>query len=334
MLRAPRNLEKPLLGARSACQAERKDANREGVKRPRFSAARVAAALLAVIAAAGAGCANQAGVPREMRAWNRDYPPFHVIGNIYYIGSNAVAQFLIATPEGHILLDSGFEASVPRLRANVESLGFRFADVKYLLTSHAHIDHVQGHALVRQLTGAAVVASAADAQVLTNGGKGEAVYDGVYSWTPCPVDRVVADGDEITLGGTTLVARVTPGHTRGATTWTMRISAQDGKHAQAGRPLDVVFFPSANINPGVRLVGNTRYPEIAADFERSFATWRALPCDVVLGAHPSFFDMDRKRDRQGDEKGGGPSAFIDPDGYRKLIAEAEQRFRTQLASER
>jgi len=259
-----------------------------------------------------------------MRAWNHDYPPFQVIGNIYYIGSNAVAQFLITTPQGHILLDSGFESSVPRLRANVESLGFRFGDVKYLLTSHAHIDHVQGHALVRRLTGAAVVASAADAETLRNGGKGEAVYDGVFSWAPCPVDRVVADGDSIALGGTTLVAHLTPGHTRGATTWTMRI-------VQDGRPLDVVFFPSANINPGVHLVGNTRYPQIAEDFERSFATWRALPCDVVLGAHPSFFDMDHKRDRMGS---GGPNPFIDPDGYHKLIAEAEQHFRAQLASER
>jgi metallo-beta-lactamase class B len=296
----------------------------------------MAAPLLAVIAAASAGCANQAGVPREMRAWNRDYPPFQVIGNIYYIGSNAVAQFLIATPAGHILLDSGFEASVPRLRAHVEALGFRFGDIKYLLTSHAHIDHVQGHALVRQLTGAAVVASAADAPVVASGGKGEAVYDGVYAWTPCPVDRVVADGDEITLGGTTLVARVTPGHTRGATTWTMRIGqdSKAGKDGPAGRPLDVVFFPSANINPGVRLVGNARYPEIAADFERSFATWRALPCDVVLGSHPSFFDMDRKRDQQADGRSGGPNPFIDPAGYRTLIAEAEQRFRAQLASER
>ena len=295
--------------------------------------ARVAALLLAALAAASAGCANQAGVPREMRAWNRDYPPFRVIGNIYYIGSNAVAQFLIATPEGHILLDSGFEASVPRLRAHVESLGFRFADVKYLLTSHAHIDHVQGHALVRQLTGAAVVASAADAEVVRNGGKGEAVYDGVYSWAPCPVDRVVDDGDEITLGGTTLVAHLTPGHTRGATTWTMRVRP-DGKDGPAGRALDVVFFPSANINPGVHLVGNTRYPQIASDFERSFTAWRALPCDVVLGSHPSFFDMDRKRDRLSDGNGGGPNPFIDPEGYRKLVAEAEQRFRAQLASER
>ncbi|HSS39550.1 MAG TPA: subclass B3 metallo-beta-lactamase [Polyangia bacterium] len=282
---------------------------------------RAPAAIL--LLALGAGCASQPGVPREMRAWNREYPPFNVIANIYYVGSSGIAQFLVTTPDGHFLIDSGFEVSVPRLRANIESLGFRFADVKFLLTSHAHIDHVQGHARVRSATGATVVASAADGRVVASGGKGEAVYDGVYSWTPCPVDRTVADGDAITLGGTTLVAHLTPGHTMGATTWTMRV-------VTGGRSLDVVFFPSANINPGVRLVGNARYPNIAEDFARSFATWRALPCDVFLGVHGSFFDLDAKRARMGAR---GPNPFIDPDGYRNFIAEAEQRFRAQLASE-
>ena len=173
---------------------------------------------------------------------------------------------------------------MPRLAANVRALGFRFEDVKILLASHAHIDHVQGHALVRRMTGAAVMVSAADAPVIAGGGKGRAVYDGVYAWTPCPVDRVVADGERVTLGGTTLVAHLTPGHTRGATTWTMEVT-------EAGRTLSVVFFPSANVNPGVRLVGNARYPEIADDFRRSFALWKSLPCDVPLGAHGHFYDM-------------------------------------------
>ncbi len=283
-----------------------------------------AAAVAIFLLALGAGCASQAGVPREMRGWNREYAPFHVIGNIYYVGSNGIGQFLVTTPEGHILIDSGFEVSVPRLRTNVESLGFRFADLKFLLTTHAHIDHVQGHALVRRATGAVVVDSATDGRVVASGGKGEAVYDGVYSWAPCPVDRTVGDGDTITLGGTTLVAHLTPGHTMGAITWTMRV-------VDGGRPLDVVFFPSANINPGVRLVGNARYPNIARDFERSFATWRALPCDVFLGVHGSFFELDAKRARMSE---GGPNPFIDPNGYRTFIAEAEQRFRAQLASER
>jgi metallo-beta-lactamase class B len=286
--------------------------------------AQAVASLAVLWLALVAACASQPGVPREMRAWNLPYPPFHVIGNIYYVGSSGIAQFLVTTPDGHFLIDSGFESSVPRLRANVESLGFHFADVKFLLTSHAHIDHVQGHALVRQSTGATVVASVADGRVVAAGGKGEAVYDGVYSWTPCPVDRTVADGEAITLGGTTLVAHLTPGHTMGATTWTTRVVVD-------GRPLDVVIFPSANVNPGVRLVGNARYPNIADDFARSFATWRALPCDVFLGVHGSFFDLDAKRGRMG---AGRRNPFIDPDGYRLFVAEAEQRFQAQLASER
>jgi len=270
-------------------------------------------------------CASQSGVPREMRSWNRPYAPYRIIGNIYYVGSNGVAQFLITTPQGHILLDSGFEASVPRLADNVRQLGFRFEDVKLLLASHAHIDHVQGHALVRRMTGAQVVASAPDAPVIAAGGKGEPVFDGVYAWTPCPVDRTVADGERVTLGGTTLVAHLTPGHTRGATTWTMDVT-------EGGRTLAVVFFPSANVNPGVHLIGNPRYPEIASDFQRSFAVWKSLPCDVPLGAHGAFFDMEAKHDRLA--HGATPNPFIDPDGYRKLVADAQKRFEDQLASER
>jgi len=287
-------------------------------------------AAFAVIAFAATGCAGQGGVPGKMWTWNRDFPPYRVIDNIYYVGSGEIAQFLITTPAGHILLDGGFEASVPRLRAETAALGFRFEDIRFLLTSHAHIDHVQGDALVRRLTGARVVASARDAEVLAAGGKGEAVYDGVYSWTPCPVDRVVADGDTIALGGTTLTAHLTPGHTRGAVTWTMQAAAPDG--GPVARRLDVVFFPSANINPGVRLVGNVRYPEIAEDFARSFEIWKALPCDVFLGVHGSFYDMDAKRARQ--RAGAARNPFVDSEGYRRFVAEAETRFRDQLASER
>jgi metallo-beta-lactamase class B len=279
---------------------------------------------------AAAGCAGEGGVPGKMWTWNRDYPPYRVIDNIYYVGSTEIAQFLITTPAGHILLDGGFETSVPRLRAEVAALGFRFEDIRFLLTSHAHIDHAQGDALLRRLTGARVVASARDGEVLAAGGKGEAVYDGVYAWAPCPVDRVVAEGDQISLGGTTLTAHLTPGHTRGAVTWTMQVAAPDA--GPADRRLDVVFFPSANINPGVRLAGNTRYPEIARDFARSFAIWKALPCDVFLGVHGSFYDMDSKRARQRASAARNP--FIDPDGYRRFVADAERRFREQLADER
>ncbi|MEO7032521.1 MAG: subclass B3 metallo-beta-lactamase [Polyangiaceae bacterium] len=285
-------------------------------------------ALLGVLAAlaAGAGaCASQAGVPAQMQRWNRPFSPYRVIGNIYYVGTNKIAQFLIVTSAGNILLDSGFEASVPLLRENIETLGFRYADTKLLLTSHAHIDHVQAHALVRQQTGAQVVASRQDAPFIEAGGKGEPTYDGIYEWTPCPVDRRVNDGDTVTLGDTTLTAHLTPGHTPGATTWTMTVD-------DAGKSLAVVFFPSANVNPGVHLLGNPVYPHIASDFEHSFAIWKGLTCDVFLADHGDFYGMSKKRDRQ--REGVATNPFIDPEGYRRLLAEAESAFRERLESER
>ena len=260
-----------------------------------------------------------------MQMWNRPFAPYRVIGNIYYVGTNKIAQFLIVTSAGNILLDSGFAVSVPQLRENIATLGFRYADTKLLLTSHAHIDHVQGHALVRQQTGAQVVASELDAPFLEAGGKGEPTYGDVYHWTPCRVDRRVKDGEQVTLGDTTLTAHLTPGHTPGATTWTMNVEDH-------GQNLAVVFFPSANVNPGVHLVDNPKYPHIAQDFEHSFATWKSLPCDVFLADHGDFYDMRDKRDRQ--LAGAATNPFIDPEGYRRFIAEAEQAFRERLGSDR
>jgi metallo-beta-lactamase class B len=270
-------------------------------------------------------CVAEFGIPSSMWHWDRKFPAYRVIGNIHYVGSSDLAQFLIATAQGHILLDTGFEVSVPRLRDQVQKLGYRFEDIVFVINSHAHIDHVQGHAVVRQLTHAKVVASALDAPFIESGGKGETVFDGIYSWRPCPVDRRIVDGDRVTLGGTTLTARITPGHTKGATTWTMQV-------ASGSRMLDVVFFPSANVNRGVRLIGNRRYPTIASDFEHSFAVWKSLPCDVFLGAHADFYDMRAKYDRLSAK--GGVNPFIDRSGYRRAIAEAEQRFRDELESER
>src|SRR6188768_1466506 len=271
------------------------------------------------------GCASQAGVPGDMQAWNRAFPPYRVLGNIYYVGTNKIAQFLLTTSAGLILIDSGFEASVPQLRQNVETLGFRYSDIKLLLTSHAHIDHVQAHALVRRQTGARVVASSLDAPLVERGGRGDPLYDGVYSWRPCPVDRRVSDLEKVTLGETTLTAHLTPGHTLGALTWTMQAS-------EGARPLDVVFFPSANLNPGVRLLDRPSYPGIVQDFEHSFAVWKSLKCDVFLADHGDFYDMSEKYERL--RRGAPSNPFIDAPGYRAFIAEAEQRFRKKLADER
>ncbi|MEP7052944.1 MAG: subclass B3 metallo-beta-lactamase [Pseudomonadota bacterium] len=286
---------------------------------------RAVAALLGVLALALAACASQAGVPAQMQMWNRPFPPYRAIDNVYYVGSNKIAQFLIVTSAGNILLDSGFEASVPRLRENIEALGFRYADTKLLLTSHAHIDHVQAHALVRKQTGAQVVVSLLDAPFVEGGGKGEPTYDGTYAWTPCPVDRRVSDGEQVTLGDTTLTAHLTPGHTPGATTWTMQVHDH-------GRALAVVFFPSANVNPGVHLLGNARYPRIASDFAHSFATWKGLACDVFLADHGEFYGMSAKYDQL--RAGAAENPFIDPDGYRRFIAQAERSFAARLEADR
>jgi metallo-beta-lactamase class B len=263
-------------------------------------------------------CVGPHDVPWAMRTWNEPFEPFRVAGNIYYVGTNRMALFLIATPEGHILLDSGFEASVPLLQRNVESLGLHFQDIKILLASHAHIDHVQGHELVRRLTGARVLASAADAPVIASGGKGDWAYGTAYAWVPCPVDGIVEDGQAVTLGGVTMVAHLTPGHTRGATTWTTTVD-------EDGQRLAVVFYASGTIPPGAHLAGNREYPQAIADYERSFATWRALPCDLFLGAHGTFFGLEPKWKRL--KAGARPNPFIDPQGYRRAIDDAEKQFR-------
>ncbi len=280
---------------------------------------------MACLLLAGLSCAANRGVPASMLGWNQAVPPFRVAGNIYYVGTNEMALFLIATPAGHILLDSGFEAKVPQLRHSVEALGFRFGDVKILLASHAHIDHVQGHALVRRLTGARVLASKEDAGVIATGGRGDWAYREMFSWTPCPVDGIVEDGARVDLGGTELVAHLTPGHTRGATTWTMTVH-------EGGRALAVVFFPSATVPPGARMVDNPDYPGVIAAYESSFAIWRRLPCDVFLGAHASFFGLQAKAKRL--RAGEQPNPFIDPAGYQKSIAEFETRFHAVVESQR
>jgi metallo-beta-lactamase class B len=227
---------------------------------------------------------------------NDPFPPHKVIGNIYFVGPQALGSFLIVTPAGLILINSDYEVTVPVIRASVEKLGFKFTDIKILLGSHAHGDHMEGDALVKELTGAQVVAMAEDVPALqAMKPKGKAH----------PIDRVIHDGDTVTLGGTTLTAHLTPGHTKGCTTWTMK--AQEN-----GRSYDVVFMGSMGVNPGVKLVNNADYPQIAEDFRRTFDTMRSLPCDVPLGSHPGMYGMAAKYAKVGQ----GPNPYIDPEGYR------------------
>ena len=254
--------------------------------------------------------------------WTEPFPAFRIAGNLYYVGSKGLASYLITTPKGHILINSDLEADVPLIRASMESLGFKFSDIKILLISHAHWDHCAASAMIKRLTGAKYMVMEGDADVVESGGKSDFFYandpDSLYP--PVKVDRVLRDGDQVKLGDAILTAHLTPGHTKGCTTWTMKVN--DGS-----KPRDVVIIGSPNVNPGYKLVNNTAYPRITEDFEKTFKVLNSLSCDYFLGAHGSYFDMETK---YAQFKAGTSTAFIDPAGYKNFVAEKEQAFRSEL----
>lgn len=254
--------------------------------------------------------------------WTEPFPAFRIAGNLYYVGSRGLASYLITTPQGHILINSDMEANVPLIRASMESLGFKFSDIKILLISHAHWDHCAASATIKQLTGAKYMVMEGDVDVVQSGGKTDFQYrnDPTTLFDPAKVDRVLRDGDQVKLGDATLTARLTPGHTKGCTTWTMKVS--DGSKTR-----DVVIVGSPNVNPGYKLVGNTDYPRMAEDFEKTFRVLKSLSCDYFLGAHGSYFDLEAKYAQW---KAGNATVFIDPAGYKNFVADREQAFRGEL----
>jgi metallo-beta-lactamase class B len=257
--------------------------------------------------------------------WTTPHKPFRVIGNMYYVGSKDLASYLITTPQGLILINSNLTSSVPLIRKSVEALGFHFKEVKILLISHGHWDHAAGSAEIKRLTGAKYMVMDADVPVVESGGKDDFQY-GAEAGSHFPVtkvDRVLHDGDEVKLGGVVLVAHKTPGHTKGCTTWTMKVR-------EDSRTYNVVIVGSPNVNTGYKLVGNAAYPTIAQDYEATFQTLKSLPCDVFLGAHGSYFGMEAKFARM---KPGGVNPFVDPEGYKSYVVEREQAFRTELAKQ-
>jgi metallo-beta-lactamase class B len=254
--------------------------------------------------------------------WDDPFPPHRIADNLYYVGSKGLSSYLITTSEGHILINSSFERTVPIIRAGVEKLGFNFTDIKILLGSHAHNDHMEGNALVKKLTGAQVYVMEGDDQVVANGGVGQYLYDA--RWPACPADRVLHDGDKVSLGKAVLTARRTPGHTRGCTTWTMQA-------ADAGKTYNVVIIGSPNVNQGYQLVHNTAYPEIAGDFAQTFKVLKSLPCEIFLGAHGSYYSMEKKYRRI---DAGGANPFVDPAGCRSYISEREKFYLDTLARQK
>jgi metallo-beta-lactamase class B len=257
--------------------------------------------------------------------WQEPFPAFRIADNLYYVGSKGLANYLITTPQGHILINSDMEENVPLIRKSVESLGFKFSDIKILLISHAHSDHCGASATIKKLTGAKYMVMEQDVSVVESGGKTDFHYanEPVAQFAPTKVDRVLRDGDEVKLGDVVLKAHLTPGHTRGCTTWTMTV--KDGAKMR-----DVVIVGSPNVNPGYNLVNGKVYPEMKQDFERTFAVLKSLPCDYFLGAHGSYFGLEPKYEQF---KAGATTVFIDPDGYKSYVAEREQAFRRELAKQ-
>jgi metallo-beta-lactamase class B len=258
--------------------------------------------------------------------WTEPFPPFRIAGNLYYVGSKGLASYLITTPEGNILINSDLEANVPMISASTEKLGFHFKDTRILLISHAHWDHDAGSAMIMQMTGAKYMVMDADVSVVESGGKTDFRYGNTPNslYRPAKVGRILHDGDQVTLGGTVLVAHLTPGHTKGCTTWTMKVT--DG-----GKTYNVVIVGSPNVNPGYKLVANPAYPQIAEDYERMWRVLKSLPCDIFLGAHGSYFGLEEKYPLRKED---GANPFVDPDGYKRFITQKEQDFRAELARQR
>jgi metallo-beta-lactamase class B len=282
----------------------------------------LAASSVLILVLVGTGCVFAQANPE----WTEPFPPFLIAGNLYYVGSKGLANYLITTPQGNILINSDMEANVPLIEAGIEKLGFKFKDTKILLISHAHWDHDAGSAMIKEKTGAAYMVMDADVSVVESGGKTDFAYGNSPAnlYRPAKVDRTLHDGDEVRLGGAVLIAHLTPGHTKGCTTWTTQVTDR-------GKTYNVVILGSPNVNPGYKLVHNHAYPQIAEDYERMWRVLKSLPCDIFLGAHGGYFGLEEKYPLL---KEGSANPFIDPDGYKKYIAEKEQDFRTELAKQK
>ena len=246
--------------------------------------------------------------------WHRAIPGFKIAGNLYYVGTADLAVYLITTAQGNIVINGDFKEDVPAIRKSIEGLGFKYGDTKIILISHAHGDHDEGVGVIKSDTGATLMVMDADVAQVESTARGR---------PGAKVDRVLHDRDTVELGGVKLTARLTPGHTPGCTTWTLQVP--DG-----GRLLNAVIVGSPNVNAGYVLVNNSAYPQIAADYVKTFALLKSLPVDLFLGAHGAYFNLKDKLPKMT----GGSNPFVDPAGYKAYVAEREQAFEKELAKQR
>jgi len=258
--------------------------------------------------------------------WRQPFPAFKMIGNVYWVGTYDLSTYLITTDAGHILINTGFEDTVPQIVEGVEKLGFKMADVKILLATHAHGDHVAGLAELKRITGAQMWMSEADSVLLEDGGISDFRFgDGrTPQFAAVKVDGRLEDQDKITLGNVTLTAHHHPGHTKGATSFTTTVR-------EGGRDYRVIIANMGSINPGVTVSGMPKYPTIGDDYARTFAAQKALPVDVFLASHAAQFGMHDKY-KPGDAY--DPNRFVDPQGYLAGVERLEKVYRDQLAQER
>lgn len=263
-------------------------------------------------------------------AWTTPIAPFQIADNLYYVGSQDLASYLVVTPKGNILINANLATSPPQIRASVEKLGFRWQDIRILLNSQAHFDHMGGAAEVIRETHAKNMVMEGDNCVVETGGRADflAPSPNILPYAPAPVDRVLHDGDTVTLGGVTLTAHKTAGHTRGCTTWTLH-SHLPGEPAGTLRAIVIVggvsFWSEYHFVPTA--THRVSYPGIAEDFQHTFAELQALPCDVFLGAHGGYFNMLTKLKHYSQD---GPRVFIDRAGYEKFVADAQRTFEQAL----
>ncbi|MEZ5403439.1 MAG: subclass B3 metallo-beta-lactamase [Bryobacteraceae bacterium] len=254
-------------------------------------------------------------VVAQRDGWTKPFPAYTIAGNLHYVGTEDLACFLITTPQGHILINTGVDGSVPMIRESMSKLGFKMEDIKILLTMQAHYDHTAGLAGIAKISGAKMYATAADAPILEDGGFSDPAFGGKRSFEPISVARKLKDGDLIKLGGTTLKTILMPGHTKGSVGYSLDVAAAGKKE-----PILIVNLPSV-VMP---LVGNKGYPNIVADYRHTFEMLKKLHPGIWVAGHGSQYDMAAKH------KAG---SFVDPEGYAKAVARMEQLFEERLARE-
>ncbi|WGD54715.1 BJP family subclass B3 metallo-beta-lactamase [Bradyrhizobium sp. CB1650] len=254
--------------------------------------------------------------------WTAPFEPFQLIGNIYYVGTDGIAVYIIKTPQGLILMDTALQESTGMIKDNIAKLGFKVTDIKYILNTHAHLDHTGGFAEIKKETGAQLVAGERDRPLLEGGYYPGDEKNEDLAFPAVKVDRAVKEGDKVTLGDTTLTAHATPGHSPGCTSWEMTV--KDGS-----KDRKVLFFCSGTVALN-RLVGQPTYPGIVDDYRATYAKAKAMKIDVLLGPHPEVYGMQDKRAQM---KDGAPNPFVKPGELTTYAAGLEQEFDKQLAKQ-